>query len=325
VNPGFWRGRRVLVTGHTGFKGSWLTSWLQMLGAEVSGFSLPDDIRDLAALRAAMQQAVPEIVFHLAAQALVRASYRDPVATYTTNVTGTMNVLESIRSTPSVRVAVMVTSDKCYANSGTGHPFREDDPLGGSDPYSSSKAAAELVIAAYRSSYFAGPDATRIISVRAGNVIGGGDWGEDRLVPDLVRAFQRGVPAEIRYPDATRPWQFVLDALHGYLLVAERGFVEDLPSAFNFGPEGEASRSVAWVADRFVREWDGATAWVAPGSAHPAEAQTLAVDSTRAREVLRWHPLLSLEEALVWTADVYRHGQSRSREQLTRFTEIAQA
>jgi CDP-glucose 4,6-dehydratase len=344
MNRGFWRERRVFVTGHTGFKGTWLTEWLTMLGARVTGYSLPDhDVRDLSSLRAAMSAAEPEVVMHLAAQALVRASYEDPVTTFTTNVIGTVNVLEAMRATPSVRAAVLITSDKCYANDGHPHPFAEDDRLGGRDPYSSSKACAELAIAAYRESFFAQtrvsvphaqtrvsvPHAqTRvsvphIISVRAGNVIGGGDWSSDRLVPDLMRAFRDGKPARIRYPDATRPWQFVLDALHGYLLVAERAFHgDDLPDAFNFGPDARDARSVRWLADAMAARWGGGASWHDPDEAHPHEEPTLALDSTRARKSLGWKPMLDAETAVAWTTDWYKSARGLTREQIERFMEI---
>jgi CDP-glucose 4,6-dehydratase len=304
MNRAFWNGRRVFVTGHSGFKGSWLTRWLTMLGAPVTGYSLPDnDVRDLPALRAAMAAAEPDIVFHLAAQALVRASYEDPVGTFTTNVIGTVNLLEALRETPSALAAVLVTSDKCYANEGEAHAFREDDRLGGSDPYSGSKACAELAIHSWRRSFFTAP-APRIVSVRAGNVIGGGDWSEDRLVPDLVRAFRAGRPAAIRYPDATRPWQFVLDALHGYLLAAERALAGgDLPEAFNFGPGEQEARTVRWLADAMAVRWGDGASWSELDEAHPPEAPTLALDSARARHCLGWTPLLDAESAVTWTAD----------------------
>jgi CDP-glucose 4,6-dehydratase len=327
MNPQFWRGRRVFLTGHTGFKGCWLTRWLTLLGAEVSGYSLPDnDVRDLSALRAAMNAARPEVVFHFAAQALVRASYDDPVTTFTTNVIGTVNVLESLRGTPSVRAAVLVTSDKCYANANEGRAFRESDPLGGDDPYSASKASAELAIDAYRKSFFSRDTAPRIVSVRAGNVIGGGDWSSDRLVPDLVRSFRDGKEALIRNPEATRPWQFVLDALHGYLLAAECAFERaDLPRAFNFGPSEQEARTVGWLAAEMAARWgEGASPRVIQGP-QPYEAQTLALDSSLARQVLHWKPLLDIPTAVAWTTDWYRSERDLTNSQLEDFMERATA
>jgi CDP-glucose 4,6-dehydratase len=327
MNPQFWRNRRVFLTGHTGFKGRWLTRWLTILGAEVSGYSLPDnDVRDLSALRAAMHASQPEVLFHLAAQALVRTSYDDPVTTFTTNVIGTVNVLESLRSTPSVRAAVLVTSDKCYVNSGEGRAFRESDLLGGSDPYSSSKACAEMAITAYRDSFFSEETAPRIVSVRAGNVIGGGDWSSDRLVPDLVRSFRGRKEALIRNPEATRPWQFVLDALHGYLLAAECAFERaDLPRSFNFGPSAHEARSVSWLAAAMAARWgEGASSRVAQGP-QPHEAQTLALDSSLARQVLQWKPLLDIPVAVVWTTDWYRSERDLTDSQIEEFMERASA
>lgn len=325
MNRGFWRKRRVFITGHSGFKGTWLTKWLTMLGAEVTGYSLPEnDVRDLPALRDAMTAAQPEVMFHLAAQALVRTSYDDPVTTFTTNVIGTVNVLESLRSTASVRAAVLVTSDKCYANSGEGRAFRESDLLGGSDPYSSSKACAEMAIAAYRDSFFSEEASPCIVSVRAGNVIGGGDWSSDRLVPDLVRSFRERKEALIRNPEATRPWQFVLDALHGYLLAAECAFERaDLPRAFNFGPSEHEARSVSWLAAAMAARWgEGASSHVVQGS-HPYEAQTLALDSSLARQVLHWKPLLDIPTAVAWTTDWYRSERDLTNSQIEDFMERA--
>lgn len=323
MNRGFWRERRVFVTGHTGFKGTWLTEWLGMMGAHVTGFSLDEnDVRDLQSLRAAMSGARPDVIMHLAAQALVRSSYEDPVATYTTNVIGTLHVLEALRALPGVRAAVMVTSDKCYTNDGRGRPFREDDALGGPDPYSSSKACAELVIAAYRDSFFTGGDAPRIVSVRAGNVIGGGDWSKDRLVPDLIRAFREGKPARIRYPEATRPWQFVLDALHGYLLAAECAFDGgDLPHAFNFGPDVREERTVGWLAGNMAARWGDGASWQKLDTQQPHEAAALALDATRAREVLHWFPILDAESAVAWTTDWYKSPGALTTHQIERFME----
>jgi CDP-glucose 4,6-dehydratase len=321
MNRRFWRDRRVFVTGHTGFKGTWLTEWLTALGARVTGYSLPDDVRDPAALGAAMSAAEPEVVIHLAAQALVRASYDDPVKTFTTNVIGTVNVLEALRTLPSVRAAVLITSDKCYANAGEPHAFAEDDPLGGRDPYSSSKACAELAIAAYRDSFL--KKMPRVVSVRAGNVIGGGDWSSDRLVPDLMRAFRAGEPARIRYPEATRPWQFVLDALHGYLLLAESAFRgDDLPDAFNFGPDAREARSVRWLTDTIAARWGNGASWTNPDEAHPHEDAMLALDSARARKVLGWKPMLDAETAVAWTTDWYKSPRPLTREQIEQFMEL---
>ena len=324
MTPDFWRGRRVFLTGHTGFKGTWLTEWLTILGAQVTGYALPDhDVRDLVSLRAAMTGTEPEVVLHLAAQALVRASYEDPVTTFSTNVLGSVHVLEAVRATPSVRVAIMVTSDKCYANSGDAHPFREDDPLGGHDPYSSSKAGAELAIGAYRRSFFALPHSPRVISVRAGNVIGGGDWSSDRLVPDLMRAFREGKRAQIRYPEATRPWQFVLDALHGYLLTAEHAFRgAELPDAFNFGPDAREARTVRWLADSIASRWGGDASWHDPDETHPHEDPALALDSARHRQILGWTPCLDEESAAAWTTDWYKSARVLTRDQIERFMEM---
>jgi CDP-glucose 4,6-dehydratase len=321
MNRDFWRERRVFVTGHSGFKGSWLTRWLGLLGASVTGYSLPDDVRDLPALGAALAAAEPDIVFHLAAQALVRASYEDPVGTFSTNAMGTVNLMEALRRASSVRAAILVTSDKCYANSGDARAFREDDKLGGDDPYSGSKACAEIAIQSYRRSFFAG--GPLIVSVRAGNVIGGGDWSQDRLVPDLVRAFRDGRPAAIRYPDATRPWQFVLDALHGYLLAAEHAFAgEDMPEAFNFGPDAREERTVRWLADAMAARWGEGSAWRVLDAPQPAEAPTLALDSARARLCLGWTPLLGAESAVTWTADWYKSGRDLTAEQIRLFMDL---
>lgn len=339
----------MFITGHTGFKGSWLTQWLKLDGANVTGFSLPPptepslyaaanvgqgiqsiegDVRDAGALAAALAAAKPEIVVHLAGQSLVRHSYDDPVATYGTNVMGTVNLLEAVRYAESVRVVLAVTSDKCYENGQDGRPFREGDPLGGRDPYSSSKACAEMVVAAYRSSFFSNSRGPRIASARAGNVIGGGDWAADRLVPDLVRAFRAGRPARIRHPDATRPWQFVLDALHGYRKLIETAFErDDLPQAWNFGPDDV--RPVRWIADSMAARWGDSAAWLPEDGDPHHEASTLSLDSSRARDMLAWTTLVDSDTAIQWTTDWYKSwretesAEGLTNTQIERFAERA--
>jgi CDP-glucose 4,6-dehydratase len=329
VDPGFWRGRRVLVTGHTGFKGAWLALWLQDLGAEVTGFGAPPpsepclfaaasvadglrehlegDVRDPDAVDAAVRAAGAEVVFHMAAQALVRRGLRDPVTTYAVNVMGTAHVLDAVRRLgDDVRAVVSVTSDKCYANREWEWPYREDEPLGGKDPYSSSKACQELVTAAYRDSLLAG-HGVRVATARAGNVIGGGDWAEDRLVPDLVRAAAAGRPLVVRAPDAVRPWQHVLSPLSGYLALAERLAGDDgdaYATAFNFGPAADGARPVRWVVERLVEDWP-APVEVEWGAGAPDEAGVLRVDSSRARARLGWTPGWDLAAALKATAGWY--------------------
>lgn len=344
VSSEFWRDKTVFMTGHTGFKGAWLSLWLTRLGAKVTGFALDPpttpslyelariedcvtsvhgDVRDLSAVTAAVDQCRPGIVIHMAAQSLVRPSYADPVQTYATNVLGTVNVLEAARRTQSVRAAVIVTSDKCYENSGGRRAFVETDPMGGHDPYSSSKGCAELVTAAYRRSYFtAGGTAhpAGVASARAGNVIGGGDWARDRLMPDLITAFVKRRPAQLRNPQAIRPWQHVLEPLSGYLCLAQRLWDEGgaFSGGWNFGPEPTDIRPVAWVADRVAALWGDGAQWApAPGN-HPHEAPTLTLDCTKAKDRLHWAPRLSLAEALEWTVAWYRaYGEKRPLRQLT--------
>lgn len=330
MNPDFWRGKRVFLTGHTGFKGSWLALWLQELGADVTGFALapPDkvnlftlaqvergmrsqvaDVRDLAAVHSAIEQAQPEIVFHMAAQALVRASYADPVTTYGTNVMGTVHVLEAVRRTPSVRAVVNITTDKCYENREWVWSYRESDALGGYDPYSNSKGAAELVSAAYRNSFFnpsqQSSHRVALATARAGNVIGGGDWATDRLVPDLLAALQSGTPARIRNPHAIRPWQHVLEPLRGYLRLAERLHSQgsEFAEAWNFGPQDEDAKPVAWIADTLAQLWGSGASWTADAGEHPHEAHYLKLDTSKARARLPWAPVLRLPDALRLTVD----------------------
>lgn len=323
----FWSGRRVLVTGHTGFKGSWLSLWLQRAGADLTGYALDPptepslydagrigermrsyhgDVRDLAHLQRVVTEQAPEVLIHMAAQSVVRRSYRDPVETYSTNVMGTVNALEAVRCAEQPCAVVVVTSDKCYeprAGAAT-PPHAEGGQLGGHDPYSNSKGCAELVSAAYRSSF-----GLSVATVRAGNAIGGGDWTEDQLIPDLVRATQTGRPTLLRNPAAVRPWQFVLEPLAGYLTVAERLAEGDTnaATAWNFGPNGSEIRPVSWIAERFRVLWgDDATWELDPNHAHPHETRCLRLDTSKAQDELGWVPLLSLDTALAWIVDWYR-------------------
>jgi CDP-glucose 4,6-dehydratase len=404
IDSQFWAGRRVLLTGHTGFKGAWLSLWLQTLQAQVTGLAAPGaptepslyelarvgegmqeravDVRDARAVRDAIADARPEVVLHLAAQPLVRRSHREPALTYEVNVMGTVNVLEAVRQVGAeVRAVVVVTSDKCYENPPNRTPerdgaptdgsraqrrFVEGDPLGGADPYSSSKACAELVAAAYRDSFFAedpahlspgdppglssgdpvrlgsgdpahrssadtGRPVTRVATARAGNVIGGGDWGADRLIPDIVRAVQAGTAVRVRNPDAVRPWQHVLNPLCGYLTLAQelwRG--RDAASAWNFGPSPQDARTVGWIVQRLAEQWGGALRWEVAetnGQATP-EAAHLALDSSRAERGLGWRPTWDLEQALesvVQWHEAYRRGEDMQQTtvcQIGRFDQL---
>lgn len=321
----FWGGKRVLITGHTGFKGAWLALWLTDLGAEVTGYALPPpttpnlydlaqvglqlrnvegDVRDLPALTAAITEARPEIVFHLAAQSLVRLSYDDPVGTYAANIMGTVNLLEAVRQDGGARAVVCVTSDKCYENRETSQAYCEDDAMGGHDPYSSSKGCSELVVSAYRRSFFSPADGAggvpRIASVRAGNVIGGGDWAKDRLVPDLLNAFAAGLRPRIRFPTAIRPWQHVFEPLDGYMTVARHlwGGDPSVAEGWNFGPDETDARPVGWIADRLAELWGGNAGWDCAGEPQPHEAHVLKLNCAKARERLSWKPVWALDEGL---------------------------
>ncbi|MBA2349571.1 MAG: CDP-glucose 4,6-dehydratase [Solirubrobacterales bacterium] len=323
MDPTFWSGRRVLLTGHTGFKGAWLSLWLQSMGAEVVGLSagvptepslfglarvadglhdeLRADIRDPEAVGWAVAASRPEVVLHLAAQPMVRRSFAEPRLTYETNVMGTVNVLDAVRTAgaETVRAVVNVTSDKCYDNREQQRPFVEADCMGGHDPYSNSKGCAELVTDAYRRSFFSGPDGPRVASGRAGNVIGGGDWGEDRLIPDIMRAAADGAPIAIRNPEAVRPWQHVLNPLSGYLLVAQRLLAGDpVDEGWNFGPVESDVRPVRFLVDRVTALWPDELAWEIDPGPHPHEAHFLSLDSAKAHERLGWRPRWGLEETL---------------------------
>ncbi|MBU6160227.1 MAG: CDP-glucose 4,6-dehydratase [Myxococcales bacterium] len=338
----FWNGKRVFLTGHTGFKGTWLCHWLHELGAEVFGYALaPDstpavfdvlhtadivhhhvgDVADQTQVLAQLQASQADIVIHMAAQPLVRKSYRDPVETYRTNVMGTVHVLDAVRQTPSVRSVVIVTSDKCYENQEWPWGYRENEPMGGYDPYSNSKGCAELVTSAYRRSFFSGqPHRVSVASARAGNVLGGGDWSEDRLIPDAVRAWTSGAAVQIRSPHATRPWQHVLEPLRGYLVLAEKAWHDTAYArAFNFGPADHDVLPVGAVMDRLCAAWGEGAAWqdISDREHGPHEAGLLKLDSSLAAHRMGWRPKIPLSQCLQWTAEWYRaHAEGASAEAL---------
>lgn len=329
----FWRNKKVLITGHTGFKGSWLSLWLQLMGTKVYGLALDPptqpslfvranvalnmtsilgDIRDLSVVKKVFSEVQPDIVIHMAAQALVRYSYQNPVETYQINVMGTMHVLEAIRACESVRAVVMVTTDKCYDNKEWIWPYRENEAMGGHDPYSSSKGCAELLIDSYRKSYFFENHQTSIATARAGNVIGGGDWAEDRLIPDVIKSFCKGEMVEIRNPNAVRPWQYVLEPLSGYLLLAEKLFTDgdEFAEAWNFGPRVESAQPVHWIVEYMVKQWKGAT-WSVEKVQQLHEAQILKLDSTKAYERLAWKARWTLAETLMHVTEWYLAEQAK--------------
>ena len=321
VNPQFWKGKRVFVTGHTGFKGSWLSLWLQLMGAEVKGFSLAPptqpalfevakvgdnmqteigDIRNLQQLSQSIRAFNPDVLLHLAAQPLVRLSYKEPVDTYSTNVMGTVNVLEAARYAPQLKSVVIITTDKCYENREWEWGYRENEPMGGHDPYSNSKGCAELVVSAYRRSFFYTNDTTAVASARAGNVIGGGDWADDRLIPDILRAFEQQQPVIIRNPLSTRPWQHVLEPLSGYLVLAERLYNEGnaFAEGWNFGPKDDDCQPVQWILEKMVQFWGEGARYEWDKSEQPHEANFLKLDCSKAATRLKWHPQWRLADTL---------------------------
>lgn len=337
LNRAFWKGRNVLVTGHTGFKGSWLCLWLDALGAKVTGLALDPptqpnlfqqaavassirsvlvDIRDFPRLKTAVGECRPEVIIHMAAQSVVRRGYEDPIETYSSNVMGTVHLFEALRQLKHPCTVVNVTSDKCYENREFLWGYRENEPMGGHDPYSNSKGCAELVTSAFRDSYFPpeslGQHGVAVASARAGNAVGGGDWTSDQLIPDLMRAFLAGSPCEIRNPCATRPWQFVLEPLRGYLMLAER-LSEDatkFASGWNFGPADSDARPVSWIAEKLARSWGNNASWRRDETTHPHEAHFLKLDASKAKALLNWHPVLPLHQALEWIVEWYRGYQA---------------
>lgn len=329
----FWKGRSVIVTGHTGFKGSWLSLWLNELGARVTGYALDPptqpslfeqaevarivrckcgDVRDFLQLKDVLAECRPEVIFHLAAQSVVLRGYEDPIDTYSSNVMGTVHLFEAVRQLGLRCAVVNVTSDKCYANREVIWGYREEEPMGGKDPYSSSKGCAELVTTAFRESFFPAAAVQRhgvaVASARAGNAIGGGDWTKNQLIPDLVRAFLAGRPCLIRNDSAVRPWQFVLEPLRGYLLLAERLSEDGLSfaSGWNFGPADADAKPVRWIADRLALAWGSGASWTHDGAVHPREARFLKLDASKAGAYLDWRPLLPLDQALEWIVEWYR-------------------
>ena len=327
VDAIFWKGKKVYLTGHTGFKGSWLSLWLQNMGAVVKGYSLDvntepalfikanvaeemeseiGDIRNLEQLTESMISFSPDILIHMAAQPLVRLSYQEPVDTYTTNVIGTVNVLEAARKCTNLKAIVSVATDKCYENKEWEWGYRENEPMGGHDPYSSSKGCAELVISAYRRSFFSSEDTASLASARAGNVIGGGDWAEDRLIPDILSAFEKSEPVVIRNPLSTRPWQHVLEPLSGYLVLAQKLFIngDDFSEAWNFGPKDEDCKQVSWILDQMVKGWGNKASWSIDKNNNPHEARFLKLDCSKASQKLSWTPKwdlkFTLESIIKW-------------------------
>lgn len=339
MNSAFWKGKKVMITGHTGFKGSWLSLWLQNLDANIIGYSLSPpsepnlfeaanveegmtsiigDVRDIENLKTVISEHQPEIIIHMAAQSLVRYSYDNPLETYTTNVIGTVNVLEAVRHSKCVRVVVIVTSDKCYKNNDWIWGYRENEPMGGHDPYSSSKGCAELVTSAYQDSYFSEKNykdhGVAVASVRAGNVIGGGDWSKDRLIPDIIKAFMENRPVSIRNPNAIRPWQHVLEPLNGYLCLSEQLWEKgpEFVGGWNFGPYDEDAKSVSWIVEKMVSLWGEGAHCVEDAGEHPHEAGYLKLDCSKAKNMLSWSPKLNLSTTLELIVEWYKSYQEKT-------------
>ena len=340
VDASFWKGKKVYLTGHTGFKGSWLSLWLQDMGALVKGYSLnvntkpalfleanvasemvseTGDIRDLVKLTESMVSFSPDILIHMAAQPLVRLSYQEPVDTYTTNVIGTVNVLEAARKCSNLKAIVSVTTDKCYENKEWDWGYRENEAMGGHDPYSSSKGCAELVTSSYRRSFFSSEDTASLASARAGNVIGGGDWAEDRLIPDILRAFEKSEPVVIRNPLSTRPWQHVLEPLSGYLVLAQELYLngDEFAEGWNFGPDDKDCKTVSWILDKMVTYWVNKASWILDKNSHPHETSFLKLDCSKASNRLKWNPKWNLQSSLKSVVEwhqVYNNGGSLKRQ-----------
>ncbi len=330
VNKNFWNNKKVFLTGHTGFKGSWLAIWLKSMGVNLKGYSLaPEnkinlfdrasvekkmiseigDIRDYDKIYNSINDFKPEILIHMAAQPIVRKSYEDPIDTYSTNVMGTINVLESARACPTLKSIVIVTSDKCYENRESQHPYNEDEPMGGYDPYSSSKGCCELLINSYKRSFFNNIDSSALASARAGNVIGGGDWSEDRLIPDILKSFEKNESVIIRNPNAVRPWQHVLDCLSGYLTLAEKLYIdkEKFSGAWNFGPHIDDCKPVKWILEKMISVWDKNTEWVLDSKNNPHEAKTLILDINKSKNLLKWKPKWNLEKSITMIIEWHKN------------------
>ncbi|WP_375585609.1 CDP-glucose 4,6-dehydratase [Cyclobacterium xiamenense] len=345
VNTDFWKNKKVFITGHTGFKGSWMALWLQEMGAHVKGYSLAPptvpslftaagvgenmisetgDIRNLEQLTKSMRQFEPEIVIHLAAQPLVRLSYESPIDTYDVNVLGTAKVLEAARTCLYLKALVIVTTDKCYENNEWAWGYRENEKMGGFDPYSSSKGCAELIASAYRRSYFSEPGGASVATARAGNVIGGGDWAKDRLMPDILSAFEKNRPVVIRNPMATRPWQHVLEPLSGYLILAEDLYVRgsEVAEAWNFGPDDDDCKPVSWVLDQMIRFWGDGASWCYDDEPNPHEAVLLKLDCSKAKHYLQWEPRWHVDEALRRTVSWYKVFMRKGNVRKCTFDEI---